>query len=169
MRGVKFAVGLVVALVIHLLGARAFGSFSLAVDLFLVLTLFNAVDGNLAGGMLGGLVAGLTSDAVTGGLYGLHGFADTIIGYGTAFASQRLVIQSVPGITLLFSLGAAIQQATTMGLMVLLLQETAFPELVWIGLKIALVGLVGLVGFMVKTRGRDRLAAWRQGRKTRLR
>ena len=80
MRHLKFTGGLLVALAVHLIGVQIYPNFSIAFDVFLVVLVFNALDGNLLAGMLGGLAAGLLADGVTGGLFGLFGVVDTIVG-----------------------------------------------------------------------------------------
>ncbi|MDH3254992.1 MAG: rod shape-determining protein MreD [Acidobacteriota bacterium] len=169
MRSLRFGAGLLVAIVLHVVAVRILGELSPAVDFFLVVVLFNAVDGNLVAGLLGGVAAGLTADALTGGLFGLHGFADTVIGYSSALASRRIVIQKAVGVMLLFSLAAAVQQALIVGLRLVLLPEAALPTVPGIAARIAVVGLLGYVGFSGRgyfTRGLER---WRSSRRARLR
>lgn len=169
MRSLRFGVGLVVAIMLHVVVVRLFAEVAPAVDFFLVLALFNTIDGNLGAGLLGGLVAGLTADALTGGLYGLHGFANTITSYGTAFASRRLVIQKAIGVMLLFSLAAAVQQAIIVGLRLLLLPEAALPTPSWIAARVATVGVLGFLGLALKGRFIKGAENWRRNRTARLR
>jgi rod shape-determining protein MreD len=169
MRSLRFIVGLLAAVLLHVIVVRLFAEVSPAVDLFLVLALFNALGGRLGAGLFGGLVAGLTADVLTGGLYGLHGFANTIAGYGTAFASRRLVIQKATGVMLLFSLAAAVQQAIIAGLKLLLLPEAALPTPSWIAARVVVVGIVGFLGFAVKGRYASGVESWRRNRTARLR
>ena len=169
MRSVKFAIGLVAVVVFHLVAVRLFGEVSSFVDLFLVLALFNALDGSLVAGLLGGMIAGLAADTFTGGLYGLHGFADTIAGYGMAVASRRLVIQKSGGVLLAFSLAAAVQQAIVIGLRMLLLPETALPTLVGLVARILGVGVLGFLGHVGRQRWVRGVARWRSNRRARLR
>ncbi len=168
MRALKLAIGLVLALLVQLVGQRLFDEFFLVFDAFLLVALFNSLDARLATALAGGLVAGLAADALTGGLYGLHGFADTIVGYGTAFASQRLVIHRPQGVFLLFALAAASQQAIVIGLMLVFLSSPVFPGYPWVPIKVLAIGLVGAVclfGYRRATRG---IARWRRTRTARL-
>ena len=169
MRGLKFAAGLLAALLLHYPGVALSGGFSQVLDLFLVLTLFNALDGDLVAGMLGGLAAGLVADTVSGGLYGLNGFADTIVGYGAALATQRLVIQRSTGVFLFFLLAATVQTVLMMGLVVTLLQDPPLPGFPSIATKVVLTGLVGAVGFMTRRRVLKAAAKWRRNRRAQLR
>jgi len=168
MRSLRFGGALLAALLLHLAGVHLFPSFFLACDLFLVLVVFNAEDGDTLAGLLGGLVAGLATDAVTGGLYGLHGLANTIIGYGIAFTVQRLVIQRESGALLLFAAAAAAQQALVMTLQVLLVPGAELPGIVWVLVKVATTGLLGMALFAANTRLRGRMDSWRRHRVSKL-
>ena len=169
MRGLKFAAGLVVVVLLHLAGVRLLDGFFRVADLLLVVVLFTALGGSLLGGMLAGLVAGLVADTLTGGFYGMYGFAGTIVGYGAAFAAQRLVIQRATAIWLVFSAGAAIQQMVVIGLSLVLLEDPALPGFVPVVLKVAVTGLFG-VGSQVAGRLLSRLfGVWKKSRTARLR
>lgn len=169
MRGLRFAIALGVVVILHVVIVRLFGRASSLVDLFLVLALFNAIGGNLVAGLFGGLAAGLAADTLTGGLYGLHGFADTIAGYGTALASRRLVIQKAGNIFIAFSLAAAVQQAIIVGLRLVLLPEAAMPTTAGILGRIIVVGALGFLGFWARERFTKGAAKWRRNRRARLR
>ncbi|MGB5658772.1 MAG: hypothetical protein WBO54_04750, partial [Thermoanaerobaculia bacterium] len=65
MRSLRFAIALAVATLLQVAGVSLFPQFSLAVDFFLVIVVFNAMDGNSAAGMFGGTVAGLVTDGLT--------------------------------------------------------------------------------------------------------
>ena len=169
MRALKFAAGLAVVVLLHVAGVRLFDDFFRVADLLLVVVLFTALGGSLLGGMLAGLVAGLVADALTGGFYGMYGFAGTIVGYGAAFTAQRLVIQRRSAIWLVFSAGAAVQQMVVIGLSLILLEDPALPAFVPVVLKVVVTGLLG-VGSQVVGRRLSRLfGVWRRSRTARLR
>ena len=169
MRTLRFFIGLIVVVLLHVAGVRFFDGFFRTVDLFLVVALFAALGGNLMGGMLAGLAAGLVTDTVTGGLYGLYGFADTIVGYGAAFAAQRLVIQRATAVWLVFSAGAAVQQTVVIGLSQVLLGDPALPEFVPVALKVAITGLLGAMSYLAGRRVMRSFGIWRKNRTARLR
>lgn len=169
MGSLRFAGALLVAVVAHLVASQVYPQFPRSADLLLVLTVFNGLRGNLAAGMLGGLAAGLVTDALTGGLYGMHGIADTILGYATAFASQRLVIQRATGVTLVFALAAASQQAILVVLALALVAEPRLPDLPWLVLKVVSSGLLGLALTVGSRWARGRWTRWRGSRRARLR
>lgn len=169
MTGLRFLAGLLAVLLLHVAGVRIFDGFFRAVDLFLVIVLFTALGGNLLGGMLGGLTAGLVTDTLTGGLYGMYGFADTIVGYGAAFAAQRLVIQRPTAVWLVFSAGAAVQQSVVIGLAQVLLEDPLLPGFLPVVLKVALTGLIGAVSFLLSRRMTRSFGSWKKNRTARLR
>lgn len=169
MRAAKFLAGLLAATIVHVLGVRLVQDFSSAIDVFLVVALFNARAGGPFAGLLGGLATGWCADVMTGGLYGAYGFCNTLVGYGAAVAAQRLVIEKAGGVFLLFSLGAAVQQLLLLALSRLLRPGAAPPELIWLMVMFTTVGLTGALGFLLR-RGLVRWrAAWRRNRTATLR
>jgi rod shape-determining protein MreD len=171
MRGLKFGLGLLAAVLLHLLGLQLWPQFALAFDLFLVVVVFNALNGDTLSGLLGGVVAGLVADAVSGGLFGLHGMVDTIIGYGTAYAAQRLVFQRSSGVLLIYLLASAAQQAMLMAVALLLLPAPDFPEVRWLLARAATTALLGVVLHIARSHWKGRFDRWRrtQGSKIRFR
>lgn len=169
MRGLRFAAALLAVTVIHLLGVGLWSGFSLLFDLFLVVAVFNALEGDTFAGLAGGLVAGLVADAVSGGLYGTLGLADTIVGYGTAFATQRLVVQRPPSVFLVFTLAAALQQLVLATVTLLMLPNSELAAYTWIVAKVMMVGLLGVLTFLARRQLLARLALWRRTRRVRVR
>lgn len=142
---VKLALGVAAALLVHLVGSRLSPDFPRVVDVFLVVVALHALSGNTLTGLLVGMAVGLLHDTLTGGLYGLHGFADTIVGYGTARLAQRLVIQRASGVFLVVGLASVLQQVVLVGLTFLLLLDPALPRPLWAGAKAAACGLLGML------------------------
>jgi rod shape-determining protein MreD len=142
---VKLLLGFAAALLVHLVGARLSQDFPRLVDVFLVVVALHAFSGNSLSGLLVGLAVGLVHDTLTGGLYGLHGFADTIVGYGTARLAQRLVIQRATGVFVVVGLASVLQQVVLVGLTFLLLPDPGLPPLLWAGAKAVLCGLLGMM------------------------
>ncbi len=169
MRGLKFAAALLVVTALHLLGVELWSGFSLVFDLFLVLAVLNALDGDTFAGLWGGLAAGLVTDAVTGGLYGMHGLADTILAYGTAYATQRLVVQRPASVLLVFSLAAAVQQLTLVALSLLLLPDPELPGFLWVLAKAVSSGLLGVAVFAARRTLLARIGLWRRSRAAKIR
>jgi rod shape-determining protein MreD len=169
MRGLKFAAALLVVTAAHLLGVGLWDGFGLVFDLFLVLAIFNALDGDTFAGMAGGLIAGLVADAATGGLYGLHGLADTIVGYGTAFATQRLVVQRPPSVFLVFTLAAALQQLMLASVTLLMLPHPELTAYPWVVAKVIATGVLGVLAFVARRQLRARFSMWQRSRTVRVR
>lgn len=169
MRALRFGVALIIAALAQFAGMQFFPWFTLAVDLFLVIAVFNALDGAVLAGMLGGCVAGLVADALSGGPFGLFGFANTVVGYGTASAVLRLVIQRASSSLLVFCLAAAAQQATMLALSLLLLPNPAAPDLRWIGVKVATTGVLGLGLYLGRGRFVKLSDDWRRARTAKIR
>ncbi len=169
MRILEFLVGLLVATGVHFAGERLVAGLSSYLDPFLLVVLFVGLTGRPASGLAGGLVAGWAADAATGGLFGLHGFADTLLGYATAVASQKLVIQRSSGVFLLFAGGAALQQLVLVALSLLLLPGGFVPGPLAPGVKLLLTGAVGAIGFLLAGRMKLWLGTWRRNRTAKLR
>jgi rod shape-determining protein MreD len=146
-RAGRFAVALALAALLHAAGVRLHPSFAQAVDLFLVLVVLHALDGDSRAGLLGGLAAGTVHDALAGGLFGLFGFADTIVGYGVARLSQRLVIERPSGVLPVAAVAAVVQQAVAVGLAVVLLPDPRLPDPGWLAVRAATSGVLGTALF----------------------
>lgn len=169
MRFLKLAAALLAAVFLHLVGVHMGARFSSSVDLFLVVLVYNALDGDALAGMLGGMAAGLVTDALTGGPYGLFGLTDTILGFAVAYATQRLVVQRAVSVLLLFVLAAAAQQAILTMLSLLLLPHPELSAFFWVVIKVASTGVLGLGAFVAERRLRAGFALWRRGRTSKLR
>ncbi len=169
MRALRFTLAMMVAALLQFAGMQLFPWFTLAVDFFLLFTIFNALDGATMAGMVGGCVAGLLTDAITGGPFGLFGFANTVVGFSTATAAQRLVIQRAASSLLVFSLAAAAQQAVVLALALLLLPSPGAPDFRWITVKVASTGLLGLGLYLGRGRFMSRMEVWRRTRTSKIR
>jgi rod shape-determining protein MreD len=117
---------LLLAGVIQLAAVTFFPRIGLWVDLPLVVVLRFALVAEPAGALLAGLASGLFKDAIWGGLYGLFGFADTLVAYWVSRASRNFVLEGI-GVILLTGAAAAAAQQGVMLILVLLFQEN--PEL----------------------------------------
>ncbi len=168
MPAVRFFLALAAAVAVHFVAAQVSDGAPRVLDPFLLVVICYGLTGDLFVGLGAGLLVGLMADAVTGGLYGLHGFADTIVGYGTAYAAQRLVIRRPPGVFLMFALAAAAQQAILVGLVVLLLADPALPEVTSTLMKVAVTGGIGMVLVVIGRGSSQRMEAWRRTRTSKL-
>lgn len=168
MRVTRFLAALALVVLAHALGLRLIPGFSQAVDLFLVLVVLNALNGNSATALLGGLAVGVAQDALTGGLFGLYGCADTIIGYGAARASQRLVIERATGVLPLAAVASVVQQAIVVGLATVMLPDPHLPAPIWLAVRAATSGLLGVIAYSAAGWWRNSSDRRRRRRRDRL-
>jgi rod shape-determining protein MreD len=159
---------LVGALAVHFVGVRTVPGFTALVDPFLVALVFQALGASPLGGLLYGVIVGATQDAVSGGLYGLFGCADTVVGYVTALVAQRVVIQRWPGVMLAFVAGAAVQQLVLVAVALLVLGDPELPGLASVALKPLTSAGLGLGLFIATQRGRTRYESWRRSRTAKI-
>ena len=169
MRALKFFIALAIAVLVHLLGVHLLPSFPLAVDVFLVVVFLHALEGSSLSALFVGMVVGLLSDGLTGRPFGLFGFADTIVGYGTARLAQRLVIQRPTGVLALVSFAAVVQQAIAVSLAFLLLPDPELPHPLWVAVRAGICGLLGTAVHIASLHWRRTADARRRGRMGRLR
>jgi rod shape-determining protein MreD len=168
LRALRFLALLLGALIVHFVGVRAVPGFSAVVDPFVVGLVFQALDASPLGGLLYGIVVGATQDAVSGGLYGLYGFADTVVGYVAAVVAQRVVIQRWPGVMLAFAAGAALQQLVLVAVAFLVLGDPELPGVAALALRPAACAVLGLCLFIATQRGRSRYESWRRNRTAKI-
>lgn len=145
MRFLKLLVALAAVVSIHLAAAWLWTDFPRTVDLFVVLVVLQALGASSLSGTLGGMVAGLAHDILTGGPYGLYGFADTIVGYLTARTAQRLIIDRASRVMAVVTVATLVQQAIIAALAALLLDGATSPTLGWWGIKALATGAVATV------------------------
>lgn len=169
MRALKFFAALGLAIVVHLIGVRIDPGFARAVDVFVVLIALHALEGNSLSALFAGLFVGLVHDTLTGGLFGFFGFAGTIVGYGTARLSQRLVIQRPTGVLAVVGFAAALEQAIVVGLAFLLLTDPPLPDPLWIAVQSGACGVLGMVVYVVTGHWRRNAEARRRNRMSRVR
>ncbi len=168
MKILRFLIGLAVAAVLHSLGSRLVASFPAVVDLFLILAVYNSLSCSPAWSMAGGSAAGLVRDALSGGLYGLHGFADTLVAYLTARLQQRLVIQQPLQIGLHLAVAAAVQLGILAALQALLVPGAELPGVGIMAARMTSSGILGWALFIAAGRFRNSVDHWREQRRRRL-
>jgi rod shape-determining protein MreD len=164
----RFLAGLALAGLLHLAGTRVTPYFPLAIDLFLLTAILEARHGRPLGGMLAGLAAGLAADGLSGGPYGLFGFADTAVGFGVARAAQQLVVQRTTSLAAIFAAGAAAQQAILAALSLVFRPEGELPGFEWLLARVASTALLGLAWTRAVELLFARFASRRAGREKQL-
>ncbi len=169
MRALKLLAGLGAALLLHLAGTQLYGGFGRFLDLFLVVVVLYALEGETLSAIFVGLLVGLLHDTLTGGPFGLFGFADTIVGYGTARLAQHLVIQRATGVLGVVAFASALQQAIVVALTFLLLPEPSLPEPFGVAVQAVVCGLLGMAAYVAGRHWRQGLDTRRRNRMNRLR
>lgn len=154
MRAVKFVLALAFALGAHAVGTWMLPELPLFLDLFLVVTVLNALSGSSLGGLFGGTAAGLSHDALSGRLFGLHGFADTITGYAVARAAQRLDLAG-PGAVLVTVALATLFEETVFVLLAVLFTDPEPPDPVWVVIQALANAAAGTILYLVAGRARS--------------
>lgn len=165
----KFFLAVGAAVLFHMLGVRMFPGFSLVIDIFLVVVVLYGLEGDSLAALFAGMLIGLAHDSLSGGPFGLFGFADTIIGYGAARLAQRLVIQRATGVLALVSFAAVAQQAIVVGLAFLLLPTPEVPNPFWVAVRAGACGLLGMSIYIASGHWRRAAETRRRGRASRLR
>jgi rod shape-determining protein MreD len=165
----RFFVGLVAAVLIHLALVQLWPDLARVVDVFLVVVVLNGLGGNSLAGLFAGLLVGMVHDTLTNNPFGLFGFADTIVGYSSARLAQRLVIQRPTGVLAVVSFASVLQEAIVVALMVMLLPDPELPTPVAVAVQAGLCGVLGMFLYIVGKRWRSGADARRRSRMSRLR
>jgi rod shape-determining protein MreD len=157
------AVGLAAGL--HVLGLRLHPATAQFFDPFLVLGLYRSMRQGPALSALAGTVVGLAHDALSGSLYGLHGFATTLAAYITSRMQIRMMIHKLSQVALLLLLASAFHQTLLTTLQFLLVPAAELPGVIATLIKMATTTLFGTAIYASV----DRAATWRQQRLDRRR
>ena len=166
---VRLLLGIALAVLVQFVGTQVSPHFAVFVDLFLVAVSLHALSGSSLSGLLVGLVVGLAQDTLTPGLYGLYGFADTIVGYSTARVAQRLVIQRATGVFAVVAFGSLVQQGVVVALSLMLLPSPALPRPLEALVKAGICGAVGMLTYALSARWATSYESRRRNRMSRLR
>jgi rod shape-determining protein MreD len=169
LQALRFFAAVALAVLVHFVGMSVSPTFGRVVDVFLVVVALHGLRGNSLTALLVGLLVGLLHDTLTGGPFGLFGFADTIVGYVTARLAQRLVIQRATGVLAVVAFASALQQAIVVGLAFLLLPAPELPSPLWVAVQAGACGVLGLVVYIASGHWRRTSDARRRGRMSRLR
>jgi len=168
LRILRFFLGLGIALLIHFVGLQLVPQFPLAIDLFLVVLVFQGIEGDALAGLLAGIVLGLVEDTLGGGVYGIYGVTDTVVGYATAKVAQRVVIQRATGVMLAFTLASAAQQVLLAALALAVFPDPVLPQPLWALVRVAVTAVIGLLVWTALGSWRARYASWRTNRTSRV-
>lgn len=152
------SVGLAAAL--HVLGLRIHPATAQFFEPFLIVGLYCSLRRGPGLSALAGTVVGLAHDALSGSLYGLHGFATTLACYITSRMQIRMMIHQLSQVALLLLLASAFHQALLGMLQFLLVPSAELPGVLATLIKMATTCLFGTALYAAA----DRAAEWRQQR-----
>jgi rod shape-determining protein MreD len=124
---IKIALVIIFALSLQMLLPKFFAFFQY-VDLPLVVTLYFALQRDPVLGMLVGVVNGMGSDAIRGGILGVGGFSQTLIGYLVAVASVKLSLEHPLARLGVVALASAANTVLFVGLYQMLEQEQVLAD-----------------------------------------
>ncbi|MEL7058724.1 MAG: rod shape-determining protein MreD [Acidobacteriota bacterium] len=165
----RFALALVGAAALHVATHWAMPSVASWIGPFLILSASVGLRATPAMAALGGSVAGLAHDALTGGPFGLFGFADTAVAYLVARVEQRVVVQQALQVALLFALAAALEGALVALVQFAVVASDQLPSPVASAARVATTALAGAALFTLGGRLRAAESERRERRRRRLR
>ena len=167
---VKFLLALLAAYLVHLVGVSVSPLLPSIVDPFLLVIVWYSLRTGPLGAQLIGTATGLLQDGLSGGPFGLHAFAGTLVGYGVALAAQRVVVGQQAARVLIFAAAAALQQLVLVGLLRSLVGGTApLPTLGSSVGKILVTALLGAALISMESRARSQWSSWQRRRARTLR
>ncbi|HXT51382.1 MAG TPA: rod shape-determining protein MreD [Thermoanaerobaculia bacterium] len=167
---VKFLLALLAAYLVHLVGVSISPLFPRVVDPFLLVVVWYSMRTGPVGAELIGTATGLLQDGLSGGLFGLHAFAETVVGYGVALAAQRVVVGQQAARVLIFAAAAALQQLVLMGLLRAMVGAHApLPSVGSVIGKIITSALLGAALISMESRARTQWSSWQRRRSRILR
>lgn len=170
MKAVRFLVAIVGALVLQTMVGRLAFHGTAVIDLVLVAVVYLGLSSGPATGLLAGTVGGLIQDALSSGIIGIGGLADTIVGFLAGLVgTQFIVTQPLTRMVVFF--GATVLRAILFIGLYVTLGLRQFPSpyaaVVIQGVGNALVGVVAfelvevLPGIVDRRRtGRTRSSRW---------
>ena len=143
MRALKLLAGLVTTLLAHLLLVTLLPTVARFVDPFLLAIAYTALPGRVGWAVGAGVVLGLTHDALSGGLYGLHGFAGTTVAFVMARTARLADLHKGYYIALFFACAVVLQQLVLQGLLLLLMRNPELLSLPDLALRAAIAAPLG--------------------------
>lgn len=165
----RLLMALAVVVILQTLAVSVWHDFAVWVDPFLILTLYFGLGRTPNQSVGAGTLAGLTHDALSGGLFGLHGAANTLVAWLSALFQQRVVTQQPLTVALLFAIGTAVQTVTLALLQVLMVNDGSAPDgRVFVGRTVT-SAILGCLLYVGDHRLRKAEHRWREQRRRRLR
>jgi rod shape-determining protein MreD len=120
-----------------------------AVDLVLVVVVYNALASGQVTGLLTGAFAGLVQDALSGGVIGMAGLSKTVVGFLTGIVGTQFIVTHSASRFVVFFLATIVNAAVFMGLYELLgLRQFGTPLAAVAGQGLA-NAVIGVLAFKV--------------------
>ena len=145
--GVLIAIALALALQTTL--ARFLVGGTAALDLVLVVVVYVALTSGPVTGMLAGSLAGIVQDALSSGVIGIGGLANSIVGFLAGVIGQQFIVTAALPRLLIFLAATVVHAAIFMGFY-MLLGMRSFPS-PWAAVASQALGnaAVGLIAFAI--------------------
>jgi rod shape-determining protein MreD len=164
--GVLIAIALALALQTTL--ARFLVGGTAALDLVLVVVVYVALTSGPVTGMLAGSLAGIVQDALSSGVIGIGGLANSIVGFLAGVIGQQFLVTAALPRLLIFLAATVVHAAIFMGFY-MLLGMRSFPS-PWAAVASQALGnaAVGLIAFAIIESLPGAVERRRMGRRTKL-
>ncbi len=144
MSGARITIGVLAAAAIQTLLSRLVPQIGERIDFFLIFVAADARTGSRSGAIGAGALAGGIEDALSGGLFGLNGFAKTLVGYLLSLLAGRVLVDHPASIALTISAGVAVSSAICALLRFLLAQPATGTDVSSFFLRVLLTGGAGV-------------------------
>ena len=164
--GVLIAIALALALQTTL--ARFLVGGTAALDLVLVVVVYVALTSGPVTGMFAGSLAGIVQDAMSSGVIGVGGLANSIVGFLAGVIGQQFIVTAALPRLLIFLAATVVHAAVFMGFYMLLgLRSFSSP---WAAVTSQALGnaAVGLIAFAIVESLPGAVERRRMGRRTKL-
>ena len=143
MRVLRFVIALAAALLVHLVLVALVPPSARVLDPFLLAVAYLAMTSRPGGAAAQGAAIGLVHDGLSGGLYGLQGFACTLVGFVMARTVRLVDLHKSYYVALYFACAVLLQQLVLQGLLLLLTQQPEAIAPLDLLLRVALAGPAG--------------------------
>jgi rod shape-determining protein MreD len=164
-RALRFVAALVLALFTHLLMVALVPPSARVLDPFLIATAYLAMTARPGAAAVQGAAIGLIHDGLSGGLYGLHGFASTLVGFLMARTVRLVDLHKSYYVALYFGCAVLLQQLVIQGLLLLLTQEPEPVAPLELGLRVALTSPAGALLVVGLQHAGESWRGWRARRR----
>jgi rod shape-determining protein MreD len=167
-RALRFLAVLVAALIVHLVLVALVPPAAQLVDPFLLAITYLAMTTRPGAAAAGGAAIGLVHDALSGALYGMHGFTATLVGWVMAKTARLVDLQKSYYIALYFACAVLLQQLVLQGLLLLLMQRPEPLSVVDLALRVVLGGPAGALLVAGCERLGETLRSWKSRRRAEI-